>query len=63
VLVLLLGNVCWRFYRVTFGEAWEIVMCIMDIFLLGNFLNIFSCSNSAFLFLFLWEKLETRHGG
>jgi hypothetical protein len=35
VLVLLLGNVCWRFYRVTFGEAWEIVMCIMDIFLLG----------------------------
>jgi hypothetical protein len=39
VLVLLLGNVCWRFYRVTFGEAWEIVMCIMDIFLLGNYFN------------------------
>ena len=36
VLVVLLTNVVWRFYRVTFGEAWEIVMCIMDIFLLGK---------------------------
>jgi hypothetical protein len=45
VLVLLLGNVCWRFYRVTFGEAWEIVMCIMDIFLLGDYFHfiIYNC--------------------